>query len=411
MAISFDTDGRGPSIKQLFLRGFIFIVVSAAVIALMVAKSNGDLDKKVQVTAALSDIGDGLPAWSDVKYRGVIVGSVASVTPSTEGGPNYVHIDLIPHYADSVASAVAARVVPANVFAVSSVQLVDNGDGSQLRQGAEIPEDRSQPTVQFQSALNKLRDVVKALGTADPTSNLGILVSIADATDRKGDTLVTAGSQLQRIVDELNTFIGPGVGTSTIQSLSEAVVGLNGSAPELVDALHNAVVPLRTLAEKRAELMNFLAAGQQTTGTIATAFENNTDQLVGITTDLTPVVGTVADNAGKLEPAFSRIPLLSQSIVTQGFGNTDKPTVKVIVSFSPLRQYTRADCPRYGQMAGPSCFTAPTSMPLPQLPPSLDPRTFVPPPSLVGSNFGLGGSVGPVRQRAGARTARAHPRR
>ena len=79
----------------------------------------------VRVVADLVNVGDGLPQKSDVKYHGVLVGAVDSVIPAANGDPNFVHIDLNPEYAGSIPAAVTARVVPSNVFAVSSVQLVD----------------------------------------------------------------------------------------------------------------------------------------------------------------------------------------------------------------------------------------------------------------------------------------------
>ena len=57
-----------------------------------------------------------------------------------------------------------ARVVPSNVFAVSSVQLVDQGPGAAIRAGAHIPEDAELPTVLFQTTISKLRDMLAATG-------------------------------------------------------------------------------------------------------------------------------------------------------------------------------------------------------------------------------------------------------
>src|SRR5699024_6088645 len=53
------------------------------------------------------------------------------------------------------------------------------------------------------------------------------------------------------------------------------------------------------------------------------------------------------------------------------------------VSLTPVRQYVRADCPRYGELLGPSCFTAPDIPTAPDLFPALESRGFPPTPGLT----------------------------
>ena len=104
--------------------------VAGIVAGLLLVKATGRLDPYIRVVADLVNVGDGLPQRSDVKYHGVLVGVVNDVTPAAHGTPNFVHIDLNPEYATSIPATVTARVVPSNVFAVSSVQLVDRGPGA-----------------------------------------------------------------------------------------------------------------------------------------------------------------------------------------------------------------------------------------------------------------------------------------
>ena len=74
MPNSFDFDPRGPSNRLLFVVGACFIVVAALTAAAAVAKSKGTFEDLVRVDVALVNIGDGLPANSDVKFRDVLVG-------------------------------------------------------------------------------------------------------------------------------------------------------------------------------------------------------------------------------------------------------------------------------------------------------------------------------------------------
>lgn len=158
MPNSFELDGRGPSDRQLFAIGIAVVVVGALLTTGMLVKSTGKLDDYVRVIADLVNVGDGLPQKSDVKYHGVLVGSVNGVVPAAQGKPNYVHIDLKEEFAKSIPATVTARVVPSNVFAVSSVQLVGSpnqgGSGEKIRGGAHIPEDKRLPTVLFQTTVS-----------------------------------------------------------------------------------------------------------------------------------------------------------------------------------------------------------------------------------------------------------------
>ena len=182
MPNSFELDGRGPSDRQLLSCGLAVLVIVSLLTAGLLIKSTGRLNDYVRVVADLVNVGDGLPQKSDVKYHGVLVGMVNDVIPAADGKPNYVQIDLKPEYAKSIPAAVTARVVPSNVFAVSSVQLVGNGPGAAIRSGEHIHEDTRLPTVLFQTTVSKLRDLLAAAGRGREDKSVGILAALAAAT-------------------------------------------------------------------------------------------------------------------------------------------------------------------------------------------------------------------------------------
>ena len=57
--------------------------------------------------------------------------------------------------------------------------------------------------------------------------------------------------------------------------------------------------------------------------------------------------------------------------------------MRVNLSFTPTYTYTRADCPQYGELKGPSCFTAPLVPMRPDLPDVLLPQNYQPPADLA----------------------------
>jgi virulence factor Mce-like protein len=391
MPNSFDYDARSPSNRQLFAAGVCFVLIVAVIVALLTAKSKGKLDNLVRVSAELINVGDGLPAKSDVKFRGVLVGFVSDVVPAGTGQPNLVHIELKPEYARGIPGTVTARVVPSNVFAVSSVQLVGNGRGSApLRSGAVIPADQSLPTVLFQTTLNKVRELLTAVGREPTGDSIGMLATLGEATHGRGDRMLDAGRDLNQIVAQLNTVVASDTGPSTISALTDATHGLRDVAPELFDALGSAVKPMQTLAEKRSALTNFVSAGLGTVGTVGDAFDHQTDKLINITTQMTPVVGVLADNAGQFQPIFTRMQRIGNKFYDEAWNQENSQfTIKAIVSFTPTRTYIRQDCPRYGALAGPSCQTAPEVPTAPALFPALGSRGYPPAPGLTENRTNL----------------------
>ncbi|MGH3644240.1 MAG: MlaD family protein, partial [Mycobacterium sp.] len=304
MGNSLEPDGRGATDRQLLGCGVALLVLAAVVSALLLVKATGRLDRYVRVVAALVNVGDGLPQRSDVKYHGVLVGMVNAVTPAANGEPNYVQIDLNPVYAPSIPASVTARVVPSNVFAVSSVQLVDRGPGPAIRAGAKIPEDTELPTVLFQTTISKLRDILAATGRGREDKTVGVLAAINAATENRRTELLVSGAQLNRLIDQLDAVVASEPGPSTVSALIDATRGLQQTAPELVDALHEAVEPMQTLVEQRDQLTALIDGGVHTVGTTQTALTNHTDQLVKITGELTPVLGQLADTSHNWVPAF-----------------------------------------------------------------------------------------------------------
>ncbi|CAJ1493045.1 MCE family protein [[Mycobacterium] kokjensenii] len=378
MSNSLDTDGRGPSERQLLGAGIAVLIVIALITAGLLAKSTGRLNAYVRVVADLTNVGDGLPAQSDVKYHGLLVGSVTDVIPAAYGKPNYVHINLKPEYAKDIPNSVTARVVPSNIFAVSSIQLVDAGSGGPtIRDGTHIAENGDLSTVIFQTTVSKLRDILAATGRGREDHSLGLLAAVGAATDNRREKLLHSGAHLSRILDQLNGIVATEPGPSTVSALLDATHGLQTSAPDLVDALHEAVEPMRAFAQKRAELASLVAGAQHTFGVSREALDNHVDQLIAITHDLTPVLGVLANNADKYVPIFTRVNRLSDKFFDNLYN--DKlvmNSMRVNLSFTPLHTYTRADCPQYGEMKGPSCFTAPMIEVRSELPASMLPQNY-----------------------------------
>ncbi|MGV0781817.1 MCE family protein [Mycolicibacterium sp. XJ775] len=394
-----DLDGNHLTGRQLIRRGTAALVVVGVVASVLLVKSTGLFDRNVHVVAELRHIGDGLPARADVKFRGVLVGAVESVTPGTGERPNQVFIRLDPTYAQGIPAGVAARVVPSNAFAVSSLQLVETASGASgpIHDGGQIAEDTALPTVLFQTTITKLHDILAAAGRGREDHTIGVLAAVGAATNNRRGELLTSAAELNRLIDELNAVVATDEGPSTISALSAAARGLSATAPDLVEALHEAVGPMQTLVEQRRSLKDFLAAAAHTTDTTVKSLDNQTDRLVHITTDLTPVLGVLAQNAQHFVPISQRMTRFSDTFFAEVWDSElDTARGRVNLSFTPSYTYTRADCPRYGALVGPSCLTAPEVPVRADLPEVLLPQNYRPPPDLApppGTAIGENGNL------------------
>src|SRR5690606_32103637 len=123
----------------------------------------------------------------------------------------------------------------------------------------------------------------------------------------------------------------------------------------------------------------------------------NTARMIRISTSLTPVIGVLADNSEHFVPITTRLTVTAQKFFDHVY-HADIGLVqsKMILSLTPARPYTRADCPRYGELAGPSCFTAPTTAPEQSMPAGMDPSNLILPEGYTSPPGLIGGNVGPV---------------
>ena len=113
---------------------------------------------------------------------------------------------------------------------------------------------------------------------------------------------------MNRLIDQLDSIVATEPGPSTVSALIDATRGLQATAPELLDALHQAVEPMQTLVEQRAQLDCAASPAASTPWAPRdTALNNHTDQLVKITGDLTPVVGVLAQTSHNFVPAFVKL--------------------------------------------------------------------------------------------------------
>ncbi|MFC9965782.1 MlaD family protein [Nocardia ignorata] len=369
-----DPSGRGPTMKQLYVAGLCGLVVFAVILAFLMARYQGYFVPKVNVAANLSTTGDGLPSNADVKFRGVLVGTVKDVDIVDQGAVQKVNIELKPEFAKGVPSNVTARIVPSNLFAVTSVELVFNGASNDyLEEGSVIQEDRSEGTIALQDTLTTVRDI---LNEVDPVQLGRVLGTLTQALDGSGRV---PGSTIQRLDEWITTVsdAGPNL-AGMLDDFSASANALNQSAPELLDVLGSSVQTANTIASKRDQLVALLMGSSATTDRVNDLFAANPDVGKEVTVGLNATLGAVAHEPSSITRTFQVFgPSLAALNTTFHGGPSGKQMVwNAGLTLTPYQPNTVADCPRYGDLLGPSCFTAPAEVSLPPLPEKLRPRAL-----------------------------------
>ncbi|MCX5042987.1 MCE family protein [Aldersonia sp. NBC_00410] len=350
-----DPSGRGPTIRQLFVAGVVLIAVLALLLTLLMMRYRGDFEEKAPVTALLTTTGDGLPADADVKFRGVLVGQVEGVQVAAQGEIQRVQINMDPNYLDGVPSSVTARVVPSNIFAVTSVELIDNGPATPLETGAEIPEDKSKSTIALQDTLTQLRNIADQIDPVQLGQVLGTLTTALEPGGRAPGSTIARLDNWLTAVDAAIPDLG-----ADLQNFGAAAAGVNESMPELIDVLNSSVTTANTLVAERDNLVALLASAGGTVDTVNALFAANPNSGKELVVGLDNVFGAMAGDPSAITQTMVNLNnSLAALNTTFNWGPAQQMAWSMDLSFTPFTPYTRADCPRYGDMAGPSCATAP----------------------------------------------------
>lgn len=359
--------------RQLLIAGVCGLVVFALVLSFLTLRYKGFFQEKVNVTANLTTTGDGLPEQADVKFRGVLVGAVKNVDIAAKGELQKVRIEMKPEFAGDIPANVTARVVPSNLFAVTSVELVFNGPADQyLHEGSTIDEDRSKGTIALQDTLTTVRNILDEIDPVQFGRVLGTLSQALDGSGRMpGSTVERFDRWLQAVDDSI-----PDLGI-LLGDFSASFHALNRSAPELVDVLGTSVQTARTIADRRSELVALITGTSGTVDTVNDLFARNPNVGKEVTAGTSDMFGAItADPTAITRSLLNLSETMRRMDTTFTWGPQKQQVWNAGVTLTPYRLYTVADCPRYGEMAGPSCSTAPAVNDVGELPEKLKPRAL-----------------------------------
>ncbi|MBK1784065.1 MCE family protein [Prauserella cavernicola] len=381
---------RGAAMVTLRRRllGLLLIAVLVGGVYLSIAIYNKSFTKFVSVTLEAETIGNQLAENSDVKVRGLIVGSVADISPTESGSQLTLHLD--PQQAPLVPSNVSARFLPKTLFGERfvSLEIPQQASPQALRDGDVIPQDRTSSAIELEQALENLMPVLQAV---QPQKLSSTLTAISTALQGRGEQLGATLSELGAYVGELNPHL-PAL-QQNLRELAEFSDNLNVAAPDLVRTLDNLRTTSRTVVDQEQNLQTLYGTLTTASTDLRSFLEANSANLISLGETARPTAELLAEYSPEY-PCFigQMADLLPRIDEALGKG-TDQPglhaTIEITTNRGPYEP--GQDEPVYGDKRGPRCYAMDEyPEPFPQYPPDgpLVDGTEAPPPART-QNDGL----------------------
>ncbi|GAB3580536.1 MCE family protein [Amycolatopsis endophytica] len=349
------------------LLGLLMIVVLAAGVTLSIAMYNKAFTKTVDVKLQAGEVGNQLLVQSDVKVRGLIVGSVKSIEADAEGATLTLALD--PESAKMIPANVSARFLPKTLFGERyvSLEIPRQPADATLTAGDVIPEDRTQNAIQLSEALDNLLPVLQAV---QPEKLSSTLTAISTALQGRGETLGQTLSELGTYFGDLNPHL-PQL-QENLRELAKFSGNLDEAAPDLVQTLDNLSTTTKTVFDEQQNLQalygNVTAASQ----TLESFVRANASNLISFAANSRPTAELLAKYAPEYPCLFGSMAELVP-FVDEALGKgTDQPglhaTIEIVTSRGPYEP--GRDEPRFDDKRGPRCYNVKDfPQPFPQYPP------------------------------------------
>jgi phospholipid/cholesterol/gamma-HCH transport system substrate-binding protein len=370
------------------LLGLLLIALLVGGIALSIALYNKSFSTFVTVKLEADSIGNQLMNQSDVKVRGLIVGSVRNIAVTPTGAE--LTLDLDPAEAPLIPKNVSARFLPKTLFGERFVSLEIPGDPSSqaIRTGDVIPQDRTSSAIELEQAFTDLLPVLQAV---QPQKLSSTLTAISTALEGRGKPLGETLSELGTYIGDLNPHV-PAL-EHNLQALAKFSDNLNASTPDLVQSLDNLSTTTRTVVDQHANLSHLYGSLTTASQDLQSFLQANSQNIISLASTARPTAELLAKYAPEYPCVLSQMAQTVPKIDKAMGKGTNQPglhaTIEVTVNRGPY--IAGQDEPKFDDKRGPRCYDMKQfPVPFPQNPPDgaiKDGST--PPPPARSVNDGL----------------------
>ncbi|HEX5407405.1 MAG TPA: MCE family protein [Pseudonocardiaceae bacterium] len=349
------------------LMGLLLIGVVAAFFAVTILFYNKAFTSVVPVTLMADHTGNELSAGSDVKVRGLLVGTVKSVNTTGDGA--VLDLALEPGVIGEIPANVTAQLLPKTLFGERYVdlQIPNDPSSAHIASGDVIGQDRTSTGIEVEKVLDDLMPVLQAV---QPQKLSTTLTAISTALRGRGVQLGHTLSQLGQYVGELN----PQLPTleHDLRALTTTSNTYNQAAPNLINALNDLTVTSRTVVAERTDLVNLYSTVTTASGNLDNFLQANKNNLIQVSSASLPTLNVLARYSPEY-PCFLKQMANLVPTVDKVFGKgTANPGLHATLEITVNRgQYVAGqDTPAYNDNRGPRCLDLnPKPNPFPQYAP------------------------------------------
>jgi virulence factor Mce-like protein len=334
--------------------GLAYLVLIAGLISLSIAIYEKAFTDTVDVKLRTDFTGNSLQVDSDVKERGIIVGSVKAVKSTGDGA--IVTLALQPSRVKDIPDNVSAQILPKTLFGEQYVSLIipdGQSGGAAIKAGDVIPQDRTKDALEAQKVLGDLLPILKAVQPAELNATLTAVASALNGRGAQlGDTLANLDDLLRRLNPHTQKLV------DDLNKLSQTADLYNSVAPQLADTLQNLQVTNLTLINRQQALKNLLSVATGTSGDFQTFLSQNEDRLIRLvaTTDqIYSLLRTYSPEDVCLVNGLAHLYDLTSAAVQDHQINLSA----VFVGTSTIGKYVPGNQPRLITGKGPHCFGLP----------------------------------------------------
>jgi phospholipid/cholesterol/gamma-HCH transport system substrate-binding protein len=265
--------------------GLGFFLTCAVLLTLIYGQFRGDFTPKTKLTMLAARAGLVMDQGSKVTYNGVSIGRVAGITEVEHRGKPAARftLDVDPQYVDLIPINVIAKIQATTVFGNKYVSLTSPKESASQRITPSSVIDATSVTTEFNTVFETL---VELTDNVDPVKVNLTLSAAAQALTGLGDKFGQSIVNGNKILDHVN----PRMPTIRHDIHQLAALGeiYAKAAPDLFEAIENAVTTARTLNHHQAELDAALLAAVGFANTGNDIFTRARPFLERLTADLKP---------------------------------------------------------------------------------------------------------------------------